>query len=292
MRKMNNVGKIDSEKQLDEPAEEALTEKETPIQIQFTYAALSSAGSMSKSNQDRAMVEGNLLKEGSLAGACRDSLLAVLCDGVGGVACGEKAADTASSCLRETCETEQNPVTLCKAIYNANDKVRSLNVTKDDSNDYLTTVAVLYLSAKSHFVLNAGDTRVYHADGESLTLLTTDHVSIKENCRSGTGAQFSNHTKKGITQCLGIKPTQLNMAIRGSTSNPLLNGVFLMCTDGIYEYLEEAEILSILQSGSCSSDKCSALLDSAVVNGSLDDMSVVVVECFDEVTKNESKKSV
>ena len=61
-------------------------------------------------------------------------------------------------------------------------------------------------------------------------------------------------------------------------SSPAL---FLLCSDGVYKNLEDSDFQEILNQCISIEEKCQAIMNRVVHNGSTDDMSITLLEVID-----------
>jgi len=137
----------------------------------------------------------------------------------------------------------------------------------------VTTVVVL-MARGGHFAcLWAGDSRAYLLREGELQQITRDHSLVQELVASGlvSPEDAESHPQANvITRAVGSpEPLELD-----KVSGRLQAGdVLLMCSDGLFKALPEAELAGALLDG-CSAQQ---LLDQALQAGARDNVTVVVV---------------
>ena len=189
-----------------------------------------------------------------------DKTLAVVCDGMGGMAGGEAAARSAVSCIFDcfaldasVINPENTPQWFSRVFQNADSVVASLT----DSFGRLmqggtTVVAVMVENGGFHWG-SVGDSRIYYLQREVLRTLTRSHnyfLQLDELVRSGeiTAAERDSEGKRGeaLISYLGIGGLQLIDTSREII--PLSRGdIVVLCSDGIYKSLSEDQIQAILE---------------------------------------------
>jgi len=85
--------------------------------------------------------------------------------------------------------------------------------------------------------------------------------------------------KNVITRAVGVEDY---LDIDFFTAELHRGELVLMCTDGLTNMLEDADILQILQQGNTLEEKAQALVHAANVNGGTDNISVLLVDPFME----------
>ena len=173
--------------------------------------------------------------------------LFIVADGMGG----HKAGDTASRFTVETIKTLIEQSQGKDAISIINDSVKMVNglllQKASESEDYYgmgTTLVIATIFDNVLRVANVGDSRLYVIDDNDITQITRDHSLVEE--------MVSIDLKE--------------------------NSKVLMCSDGLTNMLEDAEILSIVRNNSDIEDAARMLIDRANENGGKDNISVIIVE--------------
>ncbi|MDR1421498.1 MAG: serine/threonine-protein phosphatase, partial [Coriobacteriales bacterium] len=218
--------------------------------MHYDFYALTNSGRCRDKNEDRIMVDGNLIKNGELVGQAKEHFIAVICDGVGGCGFGDKAASTAALSLMDACDKKQDPFTLCAELFKADDKVKIEQKKDTRCADMKTTVAALYLDEDGYLVLNAGDTRVYRLCDGAFLQLSEDHTRLKEREMDGCvpvdeGEQaILNNT---ITRFLGAKRDRFRPAIAGDDHCGTVSATYLLCSDGAYKGISDEQLADILE---------------------------------------------
>ena len=198
--------------------------------------------------------------------------LFIVADGMGG----HKAGDTASRFTVETIKTliEQSQ---------GKDSVKMVNglllQKASESEDYYgmgTTLVIATIFDNVLRVANVGDSRLYVIDDNDITQITRDHSLVEEMVLAGklSKSEARTHARKNvITRAIGgeeqVEPEMFSIDLKE-------NSKVLMCSDGLTNMLEDAEILSIVRNNSDIEDAARMLIDRANENG--DNISVIIVE--------------
>ena len=126
------------------------------------------------------------------------------------------------------------------------------NSAAGDGDGMLTTLSVLVLCARRFYLAHVGDTRVYLCRGGRMRKLTADHV-----WRGKLGRRL-------LRRALGLDAQVLVDFV----DEELATGdVFLMLTDGVWEFLSEAEMAEYLASGEDPQRIAEALVEQAILRG-------------------------
>lgn len=222
-------------------------------------AALSDVGTDRGVNQDALLCKiGRNRQYGRIC-------FAVVCDGLGGLSRGEiasgafirRAEEWFSHDLIDLLrQAERERLSSAQCLHRAGIDWQSIIMEMNDrisrygQNEgvRLGTTAVLFLSVGCHYlVMHVGDTRCYMTDDRDMKLLTRDHSLVQKQLDAGilTPAQAALSDKKSVLlQCIGasdvIRPDQADGLILHETS-------VLLCTDGFWRRLSDAELKTSLR---------------------------------------------
>jgi serine/threonine protein phosphatase PrpC len=178
----------------------------------------------------------------SAAGAC----FCVLSDGVGGHAGGAVASKLAVECVLDCFHRrpEPRPAVLALALQQANDALVAQRLRAPDTPDMRATVLVLALDTVNATACWAhlGDTRLYCFRGQRIVVQTRDHSVVQGMVEAGYLAPGELRAAPGRNVLLGALGDTENFAPRIEvTPFALRDGdVFLLCTDGLWQYVDEA----------------------------------------------------
>ncbi len=223
---------------------------------------------------------------------CREMIFAV-CDGMGGEALGERASLTAVSELKDfhdtiwagkSCSDITGMLSLMeKYVDKANKSIYRISAQKSVSMG--TTLAILLIFDGHSAVLNLGDSRIYLARENSLEQLTVDHTEAERLIRLGI---LTRHTAKGhksrslLSMHLGIPPGEGRIEAYTGCILPLKrDDVFLICSDGLTDMVDDDQIKETIQALGESSYMASSLAQRALQNGGKDNITVITVKIRD-----------
>jgi hypothetical protein len=124
--------------------------------------------------------------------------------------------------------------------------------------------------------INVGDSRIYLLRDAELEQLTIDHSLVEEMVREGriTPEEALTHPKRNIvTRALGISPW---VQVDSDTITPVTGDRFLLCSDGLFNEVEEDLIASVLRHHADPADAASELVRLANDSGGRDNITVVL----------------
>jgi serine/threonine protein phosphatase PrpC len=201
------------------------------------YADVSDVGHR-EDNQDRAAVAAN---EGSA--------LLVAIDGMGGHADGARAAEIGRKVMLEGFAAESHPVFdplgfLHLSLGRAHQAVVEAGRTMPMEHRPRATCAVCLVQDGAAYWAHLGDSRVYHIRNGMLVERTRDHTHVEQLLREGMIREDEIHghpMRNYVDRCIGGEAAQPEMSL--SLRKPLQVGdVLLVCTDGVWANLRDAEI--------------------------------------------------
>nr|AAQ21345.1 Csw010 [uncultured bacterium] len=133
----------------------------------------------------------------------------------------------------------------------------------DKDRGYVCTFSALILKGRQAHLLHVGDTRVYRLHAQALEQLTEDHRVRVSSAETYLG------------RALGAGPT---VEIDHRSWDSEVGEVYLLATDGAYEYLDAAAVHAALaQHGDDLDQAAKDLTDTALARGSQDNLTVQIV---------------
>ena len=140
---------------------------------------------------------------------------------------------------------------------------------------YVCTFSALILKSTTAYLFHVGDTRIYHLQGDTLEQLTEDHrVAVSQH-------------KSYLSRALGIDP---HLDVDHQTV-PLTEGdIFILATDGIYEFVSGSFITQTIEKYNTDLDKAAkVILNYALEQGSDDNLTIQIVR-IDKLPLQEAKE--
>ena len=213
--------------------------------------------------------------------------LFVVCDGLGGYDGGEIASvlaiETIHELIRRTASDAdvtwpykidpqrslaENEVVVATRL--ANDRIHARRCGQLEQMG--STVAMLRFARDQVVVGHVGDSRVYRLRGAAFDQLTIDHSLVSQMIAAGMAPDAAFPWRHVITRALGMGDAIPDV----HSENVRAGDVFLLCSDGLYEPLEPAQLAALL-AGAAPEVACRRLVDAAYAAGSRDNISAVVV---------------
>jgi protein phosphatase len=232
------------------------------------WGAATDVGRIRSSNEDAKLVKNELF---------------AVADGMGGHRGGAVASQMALDSL-EASFNEQSSDALVAAAYEANDAVFERSSDDPELRGMGTTLVALAPLEEDDLIawVHVGDSRIYlFRDGE-LQQLTEDHSLVEQWVREGTISpeEARSHPQRNIlTRALGISS---DVGIDAGTVIPYTGDRFVLCSDGLFNEVDEPRIESTLRRLADPQDASQELVRQALEGGGRDNITVVVVDVVDD----------
>ena len=208
----------------------------------------------------------------------------VAADGMGGAAAGEVAsrifAESAHAVFSQTTRrTAEAVADMIRDGFRLVDERILEHVKKHPSCKGMGCTAELLAQVDGGFVLgHVGDSRTYRLREGQLERLTKDHSFIQAQLDSGalTPEEARRHPLKHVLhRAVGVAGGATPDVITGTAHS---KDLFLLCTDGLSDVVDDAKISAVLATDAPLSEKAESLVRTALSEGSRDDITVVLVE--------------
>ena len=250
------------------------SDAERNILDSLRYAAVSDVGLRREENQDAF---------GVIERPCFKAF--IVADGMGGAQGGATASrlavDTLTGILNERDEIDAEA--FVTAVYQCNSRIFERAAESADLLGMGTTFVALLFKDTSLYIVHVGDSRAYRIRSGKVKLLTEDHTLVKELVKSGAISveQAENHPiSHMLTRSLGpSEETLVDCAV--SPDGPVQGDVYLLCSDGLYNHVNEDEYASLL-SGVPLEEATGRLVALANERGGTDNITVMLVEIGEE----------
>ncbi len=256
----------------------------SPSLLPFRWAVTSDKGLRRTSNEDSHCEQA-------------DIGLFVVADGMGGHVAGEVASRVAVEAIQafiaETAHTDKNrtwpfpfepslslEANRLKAAFRlANRKIASAIADSTDLRGMATTASAILAGATTACVAHVGDSRVYVLREGTLQQLTHDHSWVEEQVRAGTmsaTAARQHPWRNVVTRALsGGEDPEVDV----TEVNPAVGERFLLCSDGLFSVVADAQIAEILGDRTLKlQDIAATLIDAANAGGGPDNITALVIE--------------
>ena len=215
----------------------------------------------------------------------RNTMLGIVCDGMGGAKSGNIASSLAVDVfvqeVRRTWTSSMNQEKINQMLHSA---AKLANFTVFDQAqqfeefDGMGTTLVAVLVHNRHVTIaHVGDSRAYRVNSDGIWQMTRDHSLVQMMVERGELTQEMARTYPGknfITRAIGTEP----IVMCDVSNAELSKGEFLLlCSDGLSNVLDDQEILFEVIHGVHKDDCCQRLLDIAKNRGAPDNVTSVLI---------------
>ena len=222
----------------------------------------------------------------------------VVCDGMGGHVGGKKASSLAVESIIEHLKKEKysNPIqALNNALQFANMQILGYANEHPELKGMGTTACILLLQGDKAYIAHVGDSRIYLYLGKEKRLhrITKDHSYVQTLVDAGeiSDEMAESHPNKNrILKALGIKQ-DLQPTVNAKHILPKNGDMFLICTDGLNGMLTDGIMEGVLSGSTTIEQKGNMLIDLALEEGGLDNITLQLIKISDSPHKNSIFKS-
>ena len=236
---------------------------------------LTDPGCVRKQNQDAYKIEK----------LDRNTLLCVVCDGMGGAKSGNIASSLAIEVFVEeirrswSMNMDQNKVDqiMIGAVKLANFTVFDQSQQFEEFDGMGTTLVALLARGRKITVINVGDSRAYGIDRDGIRQITVDHSLVQMMVDRGELTPEVAKTYPGknfITRAIGTEPTVVSDLFHLDAGK---GDYFLLCSDGLSNVMDDQEILFEVVHGVKKQHCCARLLEIAKNRGAPDNVTSILV---------------
>ena len=255
--------------------------------MEVSFAAATDVGRQRNHNEDNFLIDKKLR-------------LFLVADGMGGHAAGEVASSIAVHEIRDAINNNRDLIdrycvdhpgvqtyeilqVLEHAVQAACGAVHQRAQAEPDKRGMGTTATVLLIAGAGEqlrgFIAHVGDSRVYLARQHQCHVLTEDHSLMNELVRRGKlnreqieSSPYKQY-KNAVTRAVGVYSS---VEVDTFDFDILPGDRFLICSDGMYAYIDEAELPTQLADGDVK-EVPKKLVDVANKGGGHDNITAVVI---------------
>lgn len=215
----------------------------------------------------------------------RNTMLCVVCDGMGGAKSGNIASSLASDVFVQEVrrswnagmEREKLDQMLQGAVKLANFTVFDQAAQFEEFDGMGTTLVAVLIKGRHVTAVNVGDSRAYCIDDDGIRQLTRDHSLVQMMVDRGELTPEMARTYPGknlITRAIGTEPTVLSDIFHLDVKK---GDFLLLCSDGLSNMMDEQEMLFEVVHGVKKQFCCERLLNIAKNRGAPDNVTSVLI---------------
>ena len=207
-------------------------------------------------------------------------LLIVVADGMGGHSAGEVASRLAVDVVARAYYEDGGDArsALEKAFHEANREIHKAAENDASKNGMGTTCTALVLQNGTAISAHVGDSRLYLIREGSIYLMTEDHSAVMEMVKAGliTLEQARHHPEKNVILRAMGSHAEVEVTTWQEPFPVRAGDRFLLCSDGLYDLVEDEEIKGIVMLGAPQT-ACESLIALAKERGGHDNITVGIV---------------
>lgn len=254
------------------------------LQQSLAAAALRDIGNVREVNQDSIFAFTSTLPRGS---SDLSIGLFVVADGMGGHEDGDIASRIAIRTIVDHVFTnfilpmlneemaEPMQTLIVSAVEQANRNI--WDYAQMLQSDMGATCTAALLVGNTIYIAHVGDTRAYILTNETLYALTTDHSTVGRLVQLGQldpsdarDHPLRSQLYRSIGQTDDVEVDLVTHVLNNSSH-------LLLCSDGLWDMVDDTQIAHILLNSSCPQQACQDLIDLANEQGGEDNISAIVV---------------
>ena len=219
--------------------------------MNFIISASTDIGTTKDTNQDSLSIKVIRTEKGRM-------VFAILCDGMGGLSCGEIASATVVNAFHEWVVKEL-PL-LCqkpqiedfeirtqweKIVLEQNERLKSYGAKQGVRLG--TTAVIMLITQERYYIMNVGDSRAYELTTDTIRQLTADQTFVAREVALGnmTEEQAKTDERRNVLlQCIGASDDVYPDMFFGETKQ---DAVYMFCSDGFRHEISAEEIHEKLQ---------------------------------------------
>lgn len=215
--------------------------------MKFIAIADTDIGIVKEINQDSVLVKHATTDDGEI-------MLAIVCDGMGGLAKGELASATVVTAFSEwfyqvlpykietldLSEIANEWISILKELAE-----RMLAYGKKLGKNLGTTFSAILFWKENYLIVHVGDSRIYKVDN-TIQQLTTDHTFVAREIACGRMTEEQAKTDKRrnmLLQCIGASKKVEPEVLFGK----ITTGTYIVCSDGFRHRVTSNELQKIFE---------------------------------------------
>ncbi|APZ42220.1 Stp1/IreP family PP2C-type Ser/Thr phosphatase [Acidihalobacter ferrooxydans] len=247
---------------------------------EYEWHAVSDRGLVRQKNEDYVVADGKIG-------------VFVLADGMGGHRGGEVASEIAAKTVLKHLQSKVpellpgeldervgytgESVAAREAVIKANQEIYQTAQTQPQYEGMGTTLVVVAFYLDRMSVAHVGDSRLYRFRQGQLAQLTSDHTMRQELIDRGfyTENEAGNMIQRNlVTRALGVD-TSVAVDVREDLVLP--DDFYLMCSDGLYDMLDDEMIAAVIKEENSTENCAHKLVNMANSSGGKDNISVICI---------------
>lgn len=250
----------------------------------FSSVVICGPGKVRTKNQDNFYLNGFFRHDPSdisvqhMQNNAYDRALYAVADGMGGEHYGETASLIAV-CDLNSVNVRVGAESVYHYLLKCNEDICHF-IEKHNGERSGTTFVGLCFRDNIFEVINIGDSRAYLLRGNAFEQISRDHTVVQQMLKIGIIAKSelrSHRERHKLTQHLGIFPDEMLIEPYAAAGELEANDLFLLCSDGVHDMLDDDQIKRTLMSEAELEDKAAAIYSAVMEAGGKDNATVMLI---------------
>jgi PPM family protein phosphatase len=221
---------------------------------------------------------------------CLKGRLAIIADGMGGEKGGQVASRLAADAVRDAYLSDGGAgpqAALLEGFKVAHEIIRKYARDHPELTGMGTTCTAVAISDRFAYFAHIGDSRLYLVRASGISCLTHDHTYVNRLIEQGVVApeEAAVHPQRHVlTGALGGNG-EVGVDVPESPVQLLTGDTLVLCTDGLWGQVSDAELHSIIRSKT-PREACKELVHLAKLRGGPDNITVQILRQVDSTELN------
>ncbi len=255
--------------------------------MRLNCAVITAVGKLKSGNQDNFFANG-IMKSSPFAfneeyfnTSDRSENVYAVFDGMDGEECGDAASFICAKCIEGFYRVGTFSGKAMECIRTANELV--CEYAREHTLDKCgSTMALVHIKDGVANFYNLGDSRIYHLTKDRFERRSVDHTNVQQLVRLGvlTSEQAKTDPRRhSLSQYVGIPTEEMAVEPCVFENVPVYDADrILICTDGLWDIVDEALIEKALRSAQNAEKTARTLCKLALDAGGKDNITVIVIE--------------
>jgi serine/threonine protein phosphatase PrpC len=280
------AGQISTASQFADQLRDVIAEIRRPASYDVRVGRLSDVGQVRQINEDSLMT----MELGRVHRSISDPLgIYVVADGMGGHMAGDIASGLAVQTIARLAHETLMPASLdtdgrLPDIESwLRDTIEQANITVHEQRRLAgtnmgTTLVMVVVTQGQAYIAHVGDSRAYLINAAGCQVLTIDHSLVQRlvDTKQLTLEEARNHPQKHVIyKNLGDRPSVAPDITRVELQP---GDRLLLCSDGLWDYIDEKLLYQIVTQAPSPQDACRQLIAAANANGGPDNITAIIVQ--------------
>jgi serine/threonine protein phosphatase PrpC len=214
----------------------------------------------------------------------KDSLF-IVADGLGGELAGEVASQMTvekfdeyfKDATRENGMSAQSELAVLERTVKRVNAVVHAEAQKPEFRNMGSTLSILYFYQNQALIGHVGDSKIFRVRNGTTEQLTKDQSIVQQMIDKGviTAEQARRHPMRNVLlSCIAHKP-DVDVFLQNLDIQP--DDFYLLCSDGVSEYVGQEMIRDLSQSGLDAASICEKIKEAVYAGGAMDNMTAIVI---------------